>query len=185
MKTFQLTSEEKSYLLALVRKVIIAKTEGIDITEDKFFSNTLKEQTGVFVTLHKHEQLRGCIGYVEGIKSLQEAVIEMSVSAAFDDPRFSPLEKDEVKDIKIEISVLSPLQTISDTLNIQVGKHGLIIEQGYNRGLLLPQVAVEYNWTTEEFLENTCRKAGLPRSSWKDPSTKIQIFSAEVFSEVE
>jgi len=107
----------------------------------------------------------------------------MSNSAAFEDPRFPPVEKKEVKEIDIEISVLSPLQTISNIENIQIGKHGLIIEKGYNRGLLLPQVAVEYNWDKEEFLEHTCKKAGLPRGAWEDPSTKIQIFSAEIFSE--
>jgi AmmeMemoRadiSam system protein A len=185
MKRFHITPEEKKYLLALARKMIIAKTEGINISDDNYFSDTLKESSGVFVTLHKNGQLRGCIGYVEGIKPLQEAVIEMSLSAAFEDPRFPPVEKDELKDIELEISVLSPLQTISNIDKILVGKHGLVIEKGFYRGLLLPQVAAEYNWNREEFLEHTCQKAGLPQNSWKDPSTKIQIFSAEIFSETD
>jgi len=183
MKTFQITSEEKKFLLTLARKVITTKIEGINFSENKFFSDTLKESSGVFVTLHKTGQLRGCIGYVEGIKPLQDAVIEMSLSAAFEDPRFAPVEKDELKNIEIEISVLSPLKAISSIDSIQVGKHGLVIEKGFYRGLLLPQVAVEYNWNREEFLEHTCQKAGLSKNSWKDPLTKIQIFSAEIFSE--
>ena len=185
MISFYITPEEKNFLLTLARKVITAKVEGITISKDDYFSDTLNKYSGVFVSLHKRGQLRGCIGYVEGIKPLQDAVIDMALSAAFDDPRFSPLEKDELEDIEIEISVLSPLQIVSKIESIQIGKHGLIVEKGFNRGLLLPQVAVEYNWNKEEFLEHTCQKAGLSQNSWKDPSTKIQIFSAEIFSETD
>ena len=107
----------------------------------------------------------------------------MSISAAFEDPRFPPIERDEVKDIEIEISVLSPLETISDTSQIEIGRHGIIIEKGLMRGLLLPQVATDYNWGVQTFLEQTCQKAGLPADAWKEESTEIQIFSAEIFSE--
>ncbi len=107
----------------------------------------------------------------------------MSIAAAFEDPRFPSVKKDEIEDIEIEISVLSPLETISDTSQIEIGRHGIIIEKGLMRGLLLPQVATDYNWDVQTFLEQTCQKAGLPADAWRDESTKIQIFSAEIFSE--
>jgi len=180
-----LTSEEKKYLLTLARRVIVLNVDGKEYKEDEYFSSSLKQHAGIFVTLNKSHQLRGCIGYVEGLKPLQNAVEEMSVAAAFEDPRFSPIEKDELKDIEIEISVLSPLETIMDTSQIEIGKHGLIIEQGLMRGLLLPQVATDYNWDVQTFLEQTCQKAGLQADAWKDETTKIQIFSAEIFSEAD
>lgn len=180
-----LTQEEKKYLLNLSRKIIISNSEERSFQEEDYFSETLKLHTGLFVTLNKSHQLRGCIGYVEGVKPLQKALIEMSIAAAFDDPRFPPVQRDEVEDIEIEISVLSPLERISDTSQIEIGKHGLIIEQGLMRGLLLPQVATEYDWDVLTFLEQTCQKAGLGVDCWKDDSTKIQIFTAEIFSEAD
>jgi AmmeMemoRadiSam system protein A len=180
-----LTSEEKKYLLALSRRIISLKAEGKEYQDEDYFSSSLKLQTGLFVTLHKHDQLRGCIGYIEGIKPIQNAVVEMSVSAAFEDPRFPPIEKSEIDNIDIEISVLSPLETISDTSQIEIGKHGIIIEKGLMRGLLLPQVATDYEWDVKTFLEQTCKKAGLPANAWKEETTKIQIFSAEIFSDLD
>ena len=180
-----LTIDEKKYLHSLARQVIISKTDDKDFQREDSFSNTLKEKRGVFVTLTKSQQLRGCIGYVEGIKPLQIAVEEMSLAASFDDPRFPPVKKEEVDELEIEISVLSALKTITDPDEIEIGRHGLIIEQGFMRGLLLPQVATEYNWDVQTFLEQTCHKAGLPSEAWKDESTTIQIFSADIFSESE
>jgi AmmeMemoRadiSam system protein A len=180
-----LTPDEKKFLLTLARKAIDLKIEGKEFKKEEYFSLTLKEQCGVFVTLNKSHQLRGCIGYVEGHKPLQIAVEEMSLAAAFDDPRFSPVEKREIKEIEIEISVLSPLEIITDAYQIEIGRHGIIIEQGLMRGLLLPQVAIEYNWDVQTFLEQTCQKAGLPMDAWQDDSTTIQIFSAEIFSEAD
>lgn len=183
MRTFKLRLDEKAFLLSLARKCIKAKLDNRQPQIKAFFSENLKKPSGVFVTLNKNDRLRGCIGYVEGITSLQNAIEEMSIAAAFEDPRFSPLEKEELKDLDIEISVLSPLQTIRDVGQIEIGTHGLIIEKGYYKGLLLPQVAVEYQWDVPAFLKFTCQKAGLPSDAWKDPETKIQIFSAEIFSE--
>lgn len=180
-----LTVDEKRYLLTLARQIIEFKTNDKDFEREDYFSNTLKEKRGVFVTLTKSQQLRGCIGYVEGLKPLQIAVEEMSLAASFNDPRFPPVEKEEVNELEIEISVLSPLEKIADPEEIEIGKHGLIIEQGFMRGLLLPQVATEYNWDVQTFLEQTCQKAGLPAGAWKDESTTIQIFSADIFSESE
>jgi AmmeMemoRadiSam system protein A len=180
-----LNSNEKKFLLALARNVIDLETQGKNYQREEYFSPTLKEQRGVFVTLTKSQKLRGCIGYVEGHKPLQIAVEEMSQAAAFDDPRFPTLEEEEIKDIEIEISVLSPLETIIDHNQIEIGKHGVVIEKGLSLGLLLPQVATEYEWDVETFLEQTCQKAGLPKDAWQDDSTKIQIFSAEIFSEMD
>ena len=178
-----LTQDEKKYLLTLSRKIIHLKTERKQYKKEAYFSPSLKSRTGLFVTLHKFDQLRGCIGYVEGIKPLQDALEEMSIAAAFEDPRFPPVENDELKNIEIELSVLSPLETIQDTNKIKIGKHGIIIEQNLMRGLLLPQVATEYDWDVLTFLEQTCQKAGLSINAWKDESTTIKIFSAEIFCE--
>ena len=180
-----LTSEEKKYLLTLSRRIISLKAEGNEYQNEDYFSTSLKLRTGLFVTLHKNNQLRGCIGFVEGIKPLQNAVVEMSVSAAFEDTRFPPVEKKEIENIDIEISVLSPLESISDTHQIEIGKHGIVVEQGLMRGLLLPQVATDYRWDVQTFLEQTCKKAGLPADAWKKESTKIKIFSAEIFSDLD
>jgi AmmeMemoRadiSam system protein A len=183
MRNFNLTKEEKFFLLSLARNTISLKIDNKDSPQSRNFSKTLERLAGVFVTLNKNDQLCGCIGYVEGIKPLQTAVEEMAIAAAFNDPRFPPLEKEDMKDLDIEISILSPLEILADINNIEIGKHGLIIESGLHRGLLLPQVAVEYNWNNISFLEHTCQKAGLSVDAWKDESTKIQVFSAEIFSE--
>jgi len=141
----------------------------------------LRELRGAFVTLHKHGQLRGCIGLIEAIKPLAETVQEMAMAAAFRDPRFPPLQSEELPDIEIEISVLTPFRQITDVGEIEVGKHGLYIEKGYQRGLLLPQVATEYKWDRDTFLRQTCLKAGLHPEAWKDPDSRIFVFSAEIF----
>ena len=125
--------------------------------------------------------MRGCIGLIEAVKPLAETIQEMALSAAFCDPRFPPLTSQEFKDIALEISVLSPLQQIKNVEEIQVGVHGLYIRQGPYRGLLLPQVATEYHWDRDTFLQQTCVKAGLPPMAWKDPETVISVFSADIF----
>ena len=178
-----LNHEEKIYLLSLARTTISHYLDSQNLPSAQPVSDKLKEKFGVFVTLHKHGQLRGCIGYIEGIAPLYQAVVEMAKSAAFNDPRFNPVVKKEIPDLEIEISVLSSLKKVKDVKEIQVGKHGIIIQQGFQRGLLLPQVATEWGWNREEFLEQTCHKAGLPADAWKDPSSEIFIFSAEIFNE--
>ena len=127
--------------------------------------------------------LRGCIGYIHALKQLDETIIEMAQAAAFRDPRFPPVTKDEFDDLEIEISVLTPIREIEDINEIEVGKHGIIIERGGYSGLLLPQVATDYGWDRETFLEHTCNKAGLPTDAWKQEGTKIKIFSADIFHE--
>lgn len=145
-------------------------------------TDKLKGNGAAFVTLTKRGRLRGCIGHVVAFETLYKSVISNAVSASTRDPRFPPMSAAEEKDVHIEISVMTPLKTITDVNEIKVGKHGIIIEKGFNRGLLLPQVATEYGWGRTEFLEHTCMKAGLPKDAWKKGAT-IQIFSAQVFGE--
>ena len=139
---------------------------------------------GAFVTLHVRGKLRGCVGQVETNKSLAETVARCAISAAREDDRFNPVQPGEVAQLEIEISVLSPPKQITPS-EIVIGKHGLIIECGPFRGLLLPQVAAERHWTAEKFLSETCLKAGLPSEAWKSAETQIFGFTAEVFSEHE
>ena len=179
----ELTSKEKTTLLDIVTKTIVAKANNKDTPKFTIDSETLKEKRGAFVTLKKRGHLRGCIGYIKAVKPLWETVQEMAVAAAFHDHRFPSLKPDEIRDLTFEVSVLSPLRRIKDINEIEVGKHGLYIVRGYNSGLLLPQVAVEYEWDRESFLKETCYKAGLPPQAWKDKETQIYIFSADYFGD--
>lgn len=144
----------------------------------------LREPRGAFVTLKHRGELRGCIGYVEAIKPLAETIEDCTVSAASRDPRFPPVDPAELPGISIEISVLSPLEELSDPEKVEVGRHGLMIQKGYHRGLLLPQVATEYGWNREQFLAHTCLKAGLPMDAWRRGAT-LHVFTADVFGEEE
>jgi len=180
-----LTKEEKQKLIKIARASIIEavtgkKEPGIVVTEDR-----LQENCGAFVTIKKHGQLRGCIGYIIAVKPLHETVKDVAASAAVNDFRFTPVTEKELDELELEISALTPLKRINDAREIEVGKHGLYMKQGLNSGLLLPQVATEYGWDRETFLEHTCTKAGLPKDAWKDPSTEIYTFTAEVFDEKE
>lgn len=183
--TIGLNSEEKKELLKIARTTLEKHIRKEKIPEFKPSSEKLKEKRGVFVTLKKHGELRGCIGYVEGIKPTYEAVKENAINASTNDPRFPPVRPEELKDIDIEITVMTPLERIIDPKVIEVGKHGILIRKGWNQGLLLPQVATEYGWNREEFLAHTCLKAGLPINAWKEKGTEIYIFSGEVFGEKE
>ena len=135
-----------------------------------------------FVTLTQAGDLRGCIGYTEAIYPLYRTVIRCAIAAAASDPRFAPLKPQELEEVEIEISVLSPLRQIQDVAEIQVGRDGLLIEKGGRRGLLLPQVATTHHWDRRTFLEQTCYKAGLPADAWRE-GAKIFAFSAEIFHE--
>lgn len=141
----------------------------------------LDEKCGAFVTLKKDHQLRGCIGYIEAYRPLRQTIQQMALAAAFQDPRFPPLVAAECENLEIEISVLSPLRTITDPDLVEPGRHGIYIVNGSAAGLLLPQVATEYGWGREEFLSQTCHKAGLAGNCWRHPDTVIRIFTAEVF----
>jgi AmmeMemoRadiSam system protein A len=139
-------------------------------------------KAGAFVSIHLRGQLRGCIGYPEPELPLIAVIDHCAVSAAISDPRFPALSIDEWDDIDIEISVLGPIETVTDIADVVVGQHGLIVEEGRRRGLLLPQVASERNWTAAEFASETCIKAGLGRDAWQNGATLFR-FQAEVFGE--
>jgi len=180
----ELNHDQQVKLLRLARKTIAdSLDQAYDAGRLDFAEGIFQEKCGAFVTLHMKGGLRGCIGYIEGVKSVPETVKEMALSSAFRDPRFRPLSKDEYKDIEIEISVLSPIEPVTDINDIVVGRDGLIITKGYNRGLLLPQVPVEQGWDRETFLTHTCYKAGLPGDAWRRGGVLIEKFSAQVFSE--
>ncbi|MGC8764963.1 MAG: AmmeMemoRadiSam system protein A [Brevinematia bacterium] len=183
MKKLKLTSEQKRKLLLLARLTIKkALFENLEEEFPDMSDEIFSEEYGVFVTLTIHGRLRGCIGYIEGIKPLREAVKDLAIQSAFKDPRFYPLTKEEFSAIEVEISVLYPLEEVKDINEIEVGKHGIVMERGYYKGLLLPQVATEYGWNREEFLNQTCRKAGMEPYCWEN-GAKVYKFEAEVFGE--
>jgi len=184
-----LTAEDKKALLNIVRSTIEKKfqtgSESCDAPEMTELSPALKEKRGVFVTLKKRGQLRGCIGYIQAFMPLERAVKEMALAAAFEDRRCPPVNRNELKELSIEISVLTPLRRIKNVDELEIGKHGLYIMSGCSSGLLLPQVATEYNWDCLTFLEQTCYKAGLPCDAWQDENTAIFTFSADIIEEPE
>ena len=140
------------------------------------------ERRGVFVTLHVRGRLQGCIGVTDPSETLGEAIVRCAASAAVEDPRFSPTKKEQLEDLSVEISLLSLLEPIEPN-KIEIGRHGLLIILHAQRGLLLPQVATEHRLTREQFLEETCHKAGLRREAWRDPEARIFGFTCEIFSE--
>lgn len=178
-----LSGAEKKKLLAISRKTLEEHVSARTVTDTPVSEQRLLERRGAFVTLNIKGQLRGCIGYIKPVVPLYKAVMEMTVAASSKDMRFRPVTMGELKDITIEISVLTPLKLINSVNEIQVGTHGLYIVHGFNSGLLLPQVATHYHWGREEFLRHTCSKAGLPADAWKDKEARIYIFSAQIFSE--
>jgi AmmeMemoRadiSam system protein B/AmmeMemoRadiSam system protein A len=173
---------EKKELLKIARNAIEARLRGFPIPRPESSSDKLEEERGAFVTLTEGGRLRGCIGHIRGTQPLDLTISEMAIAAATEDPRFPPMTADELDRVVIEISVMTPLETITDPEKIEVGKHGIYIQKGYNSGLLLPQVATDYGWDRYEFLDHTCMKAGLPAGCWRE-GAKIQIFSAQIFGE--
>ena len=176
-----LTDEEKKTLRQVAQSAIERRLRGEKPSKIDVAGGQLKENRGAFVSLHKHGQLRGCVGTIQPNRPLYQVVEEMAIAAAFEDSRFSPLSTAELKDLDLEISVLTPLQRVQDVGEIEVGKHGLYIKKGFYAGLLLPQVAAEYKWDRVKFLEETCRKAGLPKNAWKEKGTEVYLFSADIF----
>ncbi|MFQ5722792.1 MAG: AmmeMemoRadiSam system protein A, partial [Candidatus Aminicenantales bacterium] len=177
---FSLTSSEKQELLQLARTSIEKFTLEKKVLNYQPHNAKLRTPKGVFVTIKKYGRLRGCIGFIEPVMPLYQAVIQAAIYAACRDPRFPPLSPKELKNLEIEISVLSPLKKISNPYLVTVGQHGLLISKGEKRGVLLPQVPVENHWSQTEFLEQACLKAGLPRDAWKH-GANIFVFEAIVF----
>jgi hypothetical protein len=180
----ELSSQEKKILLTAARESIrsIFSETNIPVIDYKLYPN-LKLEAGAFVTLKIKHELRGCIGYITSDQPLFDTVCEVAKHAAVQDPRFPPLTAKEFNSVDLEISVLSPMKKISDYSAIKIGEHGLLVEEGYNRGLLLPQVATENNFTVEQFLKSICLKAGLPSDHWQKKKLNLKVFTALVFNE--
>ncbi len=176
----ELSEPQRDTLLDLAYRTIVQYLTDRQIPAVRATDQQLCQEAGAFVTLRRHGDLRGCVGHVYADMPLYQVVQQMAISSAEYDMRFMPLMLDEMDDIEIEISVLSPLERIDDVSQIEIGKHGLLISKGGRRGLLLPQVASERGWGRETFLEALCDKAGLPPGSWKHGAT-LQVFSALVF----
>jgi len=174
------SQDERSLLLRLAHDSILSALEEREISLDPP-SPHLAEPRGVFTSLHLRGELRGCVGYVLPVGALYRAVAETARAAAFDDTRFYPVTIAEAPHLEIELSVLSVPQPIQED-DVEIGRHGLIISMAGRRGLLLPQVPVEHHWDRNTFLEQTCRKAGLPADAWQRGAV-IEAFTAEVFGE--
>lgn len=173
----------KKEMLSAVRTYLSFKLGITDIKPQLSENEFYHRKTGIFVTLHKKGELRGCIGHIAGMIPLKESLFEMAGASAFDDPRFEPLNQHELNDITIEISVLSELEQVSGAGDIIIGKHGVLLKQGYLQAVFLPQVAPEQGWDCEEMLMHLSVKAGLAPGAYKNPETKFFVFTADVFSE--
>jgi len=176
----QLSDKDRDTLLHIARSSVHAFLAN-EVLQPPEMESDLAGFCGVFVSIHRGATLRGCVGTIEPQESLYRSVAGCAVAAASRDTRFTPVQLFELPELQFEISVLSQLHDVTDIGAIEIGVHGLVISQGNARGLLLPQVAVQYRWNREQFLNETCRKAGLPPNAWKQ-GARIQSFTAEVFS---
>jgi len=177
-----LSEADRQAALRLARAAVVEAVSHRKLPEVIPRKGIFAERCGVFVTLHVRQRLQGCIGVIEPHEPLGEAIVRCAADAATEDPRFAPMRADQLGELGIEISLLSPIESIVPE-SIEIGRHGLLVRLHAQRGLLLPQVAVEHRMTREQFLEETCRKAGLPREAWRDPQARLFAFTCEVFSE--
>jgi len=182
----EITEKQGALLVEFARSVVYAKLEGFELKQKPELN---AKGLGAFVTISKNGELRGCMGFVRSKLDLVETVRLASLAAAFEDPRFPPLTKDEFSQVKFELTLLGEPRLLSEfelknpERHIVIGRDGLLIERGLNAGVLLPQVAVEYQLDATRFLDLTCVKAGLPRGCWKSKDTKVYVFSAKIFEE--
>jgi len=177
---YEFTAEERAILLKLAHAAIATGMSGQNISFDPP-SPHLAEPRDAFTTIYVRGELRGCVGYVFPVHSLYRTVAETARSAAFEDTRFLPVSREEAAELEVSLSILSPTQAIRPE-EVEIGKHGLLISHHGRRGLLLPQVPVEHGWDRVTFLEQTCRKAGLPVDAWRQGAT-LEAFTAEVFGD--
>jgi AmmeMemoRadiSam system protein A len=175
------TEHDRALLVTLAREAIAAYVRA-EVAPLPEITGALAQPGGAFVTLHSGGELRGCIGHIEPTEPIGRVVPRCALAACSTDPRFPPVTRAELPHLAIEVSLLGPLQPIAGPDDIEVGRHGLVVQQGWARGLLLPQVATEWRWDAEAFLAHTCRKAGLTNDAWRR-SAKIWRFEAEVFGE--
>jgi AmmeMemoRadiSam system protein A len=178
----EFSKDERTLLLRLAHESILSALEGRDIPLDPP-TDHLAEPRGAFTSLYLRGELRGCVGYVLPVSPVYRAVADTARAAAFEDTRFYPVTLPEARDLEIELSILSPPQPVSAEA-VEIGRHGLLISMAGHRGLLLPQVPTEHHWDRTTFLEQACRKAGLPLDAWKQGAT-IEAFTAEIFGEKE
>jgi MEMO1 family protein len=184
MEVGMLTEKQKKRLLEIARTTVEEYVKTGKVLEVEETDPELLKEKGAFVTLHYKGDLRGCIGNIIGRGPLYKTVRDMAIESCAHDPRFSPVSARELKDIKVEISVLSVPERVTDVNKLQMGVHGVIVKRGFNSGVFLPQVATETGWGRDEFLSNLCaHKAGLAPNAWKDPKTELYNFTAEVFGE--
>jgi len=177
-----LSEADRHAALQLARKAVVDAVTHRKLPDNFSIEGVFLERRGVFVTLQVHNRLQGCIGVIEAKEPLGEAIAHCAASAALEDPRFAPMRTEQLGELCIEISLLSAMEPIVPE-SIEIGRHGLMVRLHTQRGLLLPQVAVEHRFTREQFIEETCRKAGLPREAWHDPEARLFGFTCEVFSE--
>ena len=178
------SNEQKRALVAIARAAVVDATIGGERTAAVAEAGAFPEASGAFVTIKRHGRLRGCIGTLECSRPLPQEIARVAVSAAREDPRFEPLGAAELEDLEVEVSILGPLEPIDplDPDAFAIGRHGLVVEQGSRRGLLLPQVATEWGWDRDTFLAQTCVKAGLPPDAWRQGAT-VYRFAGEAFSD--
>ncbi len=179
----ELNEHEKDILLTIARRAIETGVRSGMVYNEPREEMALNLRNGCFVTIKQNGHLRGCIGNFQSEHPLFREVAEMAVASATKDPRFYPMKEEDLTNFTLEVSVLSPLQKIDDVHEIEVGRHGIYLEKGYYRGVLLPQVASEHGWDRETFLNQTCLKAGLPTESWSAEDTAIYVFSAQIIGE--
>jgi AmmeMemoRadiSam system protein A len=175
------SQSDRQLLLRLAREAIVGRVNGIAPSPPEP-NDVLARLGGVFVSLHKNGDLRGCIGRIEANEPLGVVVPRCAVAACSSDPRFPAVSASELVELDIELSLLGALEPVAGPEDLEIGRHGLVVEMGRYRGLLLPQVATERRWDRETFLAQTCDKAGLPRDCWKQ-GAKVSRFEAEVFGE--
>jgi AmmeMemoRadiSam system protein A len=178
-----LSDNEQTILLTIARDAIVSNVRSGETFVEPREEKALNARHGCFVTISQKGQLRGCIGNFQSKLPLFKEVAEMAIASATKDPRFYPMKDEDLNDFQVEISVLSPLHKVEDPEEIEVGVHGIYLEKGYYRGVLLPQVATDHGWDRLTFLRQTCVKAGLPTDAWQAEDTEIYIFCAQVFGE--
>jgi uncharacterized protein len=173
-------SDERDRLLALARRALNAGVRGEPLPAPEH-GGALDDHRAAFVSIHEHGELRGCLGRLDTSWPLSQLIVHLSQEVAHADPRFNPVEPTELDALDLELSILAPAREIRDLSEIEIGRHGLIVESGPNRGLLLPQVAVAQGWDARTFVEQASIKAGLPRDGWQ--RARVHAFEAEVFGE--
>ena len=187
--SLHLSDEDGIQLVKIARKSVLEYLDNNKKIQDSEFNSKFNYNSGVFVTINKSDSLRGCIGFPLPSKKLSDGLVEAAIAAATQDPRFSSVRTDELNQIVFEVTVLTPPVKISvenpmEYLSIlKIGRDGLIVENEYSSGLLLPQVPIEYGWSVSEFLCHTCEKAGLDMYAWKDKNTRVSRFEGIIFKE--